>query len=193
MITTRCNMTCDHCCFSCTSEGEDMSYEIFKKGIDTLGDDYIGIGGGEPTLHPDFWKFIGYALGHTDHVWMATNGSQTEIALVLANLAHKDVLGVDLSQDDYHDDIDPKVIDAFRNLDGASIRSVTDIQPVGRALEHMFYTTEKGCACDDMVVLPNGKIKWCGCEKAPIIGDVWDGIKDEYSYDYSHECYFHRE
>ena len=29
------------------------------------GDSVICIGGGEPTIHPDFWQIIGFALGFT--------------------------------------------------------------------------------------------------------------------------------
>ncbi len=63
-ITTRCNMSCEHCCYSCTHEGEDMSLETFRN---CLGfDEYNTLGGGEPTIHPLFWQFLGRicAMGH---------------------------------------------------------------------------------------------------------------------------------
>ena len=52
MITTRCNMTCCHCAYSCTAEGEDMSMDTFRRAIDFMhewGEEPISIGGGERT------------------------------------------------------------------------------------------------------------------------------------------------
>jgi MoaA/NifB/PqqE/SkfB family radical SAM enzyme len=49
-------------------------------------DETITIGGGEPTLHPDFWEILRECLGFFDYVWMATNGSQTHIMYDLSAL-----------------------------------------------------------------------------------------------------------
>ena len=114
-ITSRCNMSCAHCCGNCTAKGVDMSQKTFDAAIN-LAENYsetISIGGGEPTLHPRFWQFLGQCLGTFDSVWLATNGSKTKTALQLANMAKKGILGVALSQDTYHDPIDPTVIQAF--------------------------------------------------------------------------------
>ena len=117
---------------------------------------------------------------------MATNGSNSEISLTLAKLAKRGVLGVALSQDEFHDSIDYEVIDAFSNTkrdrsnnDRREIRSVSKLSNTGRAKKNGL-ATNKHCACDDMIVLPNGNIKQCGCDEAPIIGDVFRGIKEEY-------------
>ena len=75
-ITTRCNMECEHCCMSATAKGEDMSIGTFKNALEY--DEYITIGGGEPTLHPKFWEMMGLALGFGEYVWLATNGSITK-------------------------------------------------------------------------------------------------------------------
>jgi len=62
-ITTRCNMHCDHCGFACTNQGEDMSLSTFEQALDIAADDSnIDIGGGEPTIHPHFWKMLGLSL-----------------------------------------------------------------------------------------------------------------------------------
>lgn len=159
-----------------------------RKAI-ALSSDYdstLALGGGEPTLHPQFWDIFHLALIKTDYLWLATNGSQTNTSLALAKLAKKGVCGVALSQDSYHDRIDDIVIDAFRpklgekradedwreirNVDGLEIKS-------GRC---GFGKTN--CVCETIFVRPDGKIKQCGCLDAPIIGDVMDNNTDFSSF-----------
>lgn len=174
-ITTRCNMTCQHCAFSCTSEGEDMTMETFRNAVD-FDPEIISIGGGEPTLHFRFWEMIGYALGCSSDVWLATNGSVKESALTLAKLTANDVLRCELSQDEYHDYymVDEEVYCAFDEL--KAIRDVTRNQEPIRAGRFLEYAEEgegrEGCACDTPIVKPNGDIVVCGCPDAPVVGNV---------------------
>ena len=44
-ITERCNMLCDHCGMSCTSEGEDMSMKVFKAIYDKIKQPLVVLGG----------------------------------------------------------------------------------------------------------------------------------------------------
>jgi len=178
-ITTRCNFHCKHCGMSCTKKGEDMSLETFRNAIAIVflyDGDSISLGGGEPTLHPLFWQFLGESLSKVDSVWLATNGSQTEISIALANLAKKGVLSVALSQDKYHDPIDPKVIDAFKSAkplflttyDGREIRNVeNNLIKAGKCK-----TGKIGCICEDMVIKPDGTVRGCGCDTSPIFGNI---------------------
>lgn len=65
MLTTRCNMSCEHCCSNCTAEGQDMSYETWGKALAFVldwGGETISLGGGEPTLHPLFWQILGESM-----------------------------------------------------------------------------------------------------------------------------------
>lgn len=195
-ITTRCNMSCEHCCYSCTADGEDMSIETFKKALD---DEHVSIGGGEPTVHPQFWEFLGVAIGSCEYVWLATNGKKTDTALVLAKLAKKGVIGCDLSQDEYHDYIEPKVIQAFTKTkrDGVSgfyntldndSRNIRDV--TGREINagRCDFGTDKGCVCSDIICKPDGSVYACGCNDAPCFGNVNSeiNIPDEWIYG---ECY----
>jgi len=186
-ITTRCNMTCDHCCYSCTANGDDMSIETFKKAIELVENRYsdLTIGGGEPTIHRNFREFIGLALAadiSEDYIpWMATNGKETETALKLARLAKRGVVAVELSQDEYHDPIDYKVINAFDKpiqydwKDTGDRRGVRDIThqgrsepiPAGRAADFVIVTeaNKDECVCPDLVIDPKGNIWACGCKK----------------------------
>lgn len=179
-------MKCPHCCMNATDKGEDMTWETFKTAVD-CGDECITLGGGEPTLHPNFEQFLFYALAHAEYIWMATNGSQIDRSIVLANLAKKGILGVALSQDKWHDPIDHKVVDAFQNKIGNTENDRREIRNVGNSLKGVINTgraTKKsfkhlkynGCACEgDVVIDPNGNARQCGCIDSPIIGNVFDG------------------
>jgi organic radical activating enzyme len=88
-ITTKCNMHCDHCCYSCTMKGKHMDWATVCDAVafarETDGE-MVSIGGGEPTLHPRFFDVLGMCLTDFNYVWMATNGSQTAIMYRLASI-----------------------------------------------------------------------------------------------------------
>ena len=117
MITSRCNMLCEHCCGDYGPEGEDMDMETFKAALnfaESYGFENIAIGGGEPTVHPQFWEMLGLAVLWGVDVWLATNGKRKKDALRLAKAAEKRIVAVDLSLDEWHEPIDYEVSDAFR-------------------------------------------------------------------------------
>jgi len=168
-----------------------MSLKVARKAIDFC-DNYDGsltIGGGEPTLHPYFWSIIGECLGSSniETIWMATNGSKTHIALKLAEMAKKGILGVALSQDQWHDEIDERVVKAFqknnnhygtdKDNDSREIRTVKTLINVGRTLINNLTENTKEesfdkCACSDWFMKPNGDLRQCGCHDSPVLGNV---------------------
>lgn len=186
-ITTRCNMSCEHCCFDCGPIGIDMSHDTVLKALgmaEDVGDtSVIAIGGGEPTLHQMFWEILGLCMSRIDAggVWLATNGSRKRDALKLAELARAGIIGCALSQDWFHGPINQAVIDAFtrdtvqnisgmygreNDLDRREIRCVNcDVLGVGRALKNMVFDKEDECVCDDLFVSPDGRVWSCGCQK----------------------------
>jgi hypothetical protein len=178
-LTTRCNMACAHCCGNCTAEGIDMSAEVFAAALDLAAerDDYVTLGGGEPTLHPLFGHFLIDALSRDQgfcgdmNVHVITNGTDKSMSLLLARLAKAEVLGAELSLDDFHDRsmVDEAVVEAFSAERGRPcgnmIRNVSRILPVGRALETGVYTEDDGCCCDDLLVAADGTIWRCGCRR----------------------------
>ena len=175
-IVNFCNMTCSHCGMACKKTGETMSIETFRNALQ-YSDEMVTIGGGEPTLHPFFWQILGESIAHAYSVWLATNGSNTGISLALAKMAQKGVLGVALSQDRFHDPIDPRVIQAFtvqgirKDDDQREIRNVEkNLVKSGRCK-----TGKKGCICEDLFCKPNGDVSICGCLNAP----VFDNINEE--------------
>ena len=194
-ITNRCNMACEHCGMDSTPNGKHMPRKTYEKALELAEQmgEYVFLGGGEPTVHPDFWGFLGLALGASESVAMVTNGKRTEDALKLARLAARGVLTVDLSQDTYHEKIRPEVVKAFRvdgdrwnrpENDRRSIRTVDQIIKSGRAEKNGIYTTDDDCICPEIFVNPQGRIWGCGC-KVKSLGTVWepdlDGFEPEYS------------
>lgn len=170
-ITTRCNMSCEHCGMNCTAKGDDMSFETFKAALSFA--DFVTLGGGEPTIHPDFCQFLLYAIAHCDGVFVITNGSMTDISLAMAKM-NCETFGCELSLDDFHDPIDPKVVSAFKKID--SIRDTSrNLIKAGRC----DWGREDKCICDgETFVKPNGDIHQCGCEDSPKVGTVFE---DEWS------------
>lgn len=182
-ITTRCNMACDHCCFACTKHtGEHMTIETYRNALSFAEDTgaALAIGGGEPTMHPRFWEFFGMALGsQVDSIFMATNGKLRETAKRLYRISQNtDFVCIELSQDKFHEPIDPEVVALFKKT--KQIRTVPQIMPVGSALANNVYTVSEGCACDDIFIRPNGDVCVCGCLDAPVLFNV-NTLPDNYS------------
>ena len=128
-ITTRCNMRCPHCCFSCGAHGQHMSREHMVAVLQLIREDaesmYPTIGGGEPTLHPDCIQFVKWVAEECESqsygagapvVGIVTNGSRTKQAIELAKLAREGTISARLSYDAYHDlsKVDKRVWKAFQ-------------------------------------------------------------------------------
>jgi MoaA/NifB/PqqE/SkfB family radical SAM enzyme len=183
MLTNRCNMKCAHCCFACTSKGTDMSRETFLKAC-KIAEDYgetLFIGGGEPTLHPLLFDFIGIALSFAYDdpvVGIVTNGKLTEPARRLAQMARQGIISADLSQDIYHEPIDPDIVALFQknklslddrlagrtenDRDYRGVRNTSrHIMAVGRGRK--VSGAEQGCACEELFCAPDGTLFGCGC------------------------------
>jgi len=155
-----------------------MDEKTFLAAVKFAADrgEYVAIGGGEPTIHPKFWQFLGIALGECEYVWLATNGKETRTALALAGLAKgSERLSVALSQDDWHEPINPIVVDAFRKA-GLELRNVgKNDSPMAQGRAKTW--GREGCVCSTMIVRPDGAIKPCGCTSSPVIGDVFNHIR----------------
>lgn len=206
-LTTRCNMTCKHCMFACIEQGEDMSEETWLAAVkfNAETDTHMTLGGGEPTMHPQFWDIVMMALSEKwiETLWLATNGAITDTAIRLANMARKGILCCALSQDEWHDPIDNDVLDAFgyhgqplnwgmvneHSNDKREIRSVSSIINAGRAQYYNINTTETKCDSGH-IIKPNGNINLCMCPESPVVGTVFDGVSDAYWDDYTNGyCY----
>jgi len=207
IITTRCNMKCPHCWLDATAEGEDMSWEIFKAALKLNHWSFV-LGGGEPTLHPEFSRFLDYALEALDQqgcIQVVTNGTQTQTAMELARLTRlwkRDrYFQAALSYDAAHDldMVSAEVVEEFRRLDALSNAFIDDegfYSPPyaqGRALLNYDFLKYE-CVLPEPVVWPRGEVTFCGCDKSPVIGHVLD---EDFDVDDDDEesscCYWYQE
>ena len=77
-LTYACNLACRHCL---SSSGRRDPRELSTAECQAVIDElermqvfYVNIGGGEPTVRPDFWALVDYATAHHVGVKFSTNG-----------------------------------------------------------------------------------------------------------------------
>jgi 2-iminoacetate synthase ThiH len=77
-LTYACNLACAHCLSSSgRRDPRELTTAEAKAVIDELQRMqvfYVNIGGGEPTVRPDFWELVDYATTHQVGVKFSTNG-----------------------------------------------------------------------------------------------------------------------
>lgn len=96
-LTYACNLSCAHCL---SSSGKRDPRELTTAQCEAIIDElqamqvfYVNIGGGEPTIRPDFWHLLEYSVAHQVGVKFSTNGSRItpERAQWLASTDYVDV------------------------------------------------------------------------------------------------------
>jgi mycofactocin radical SAM maturase len=96
-LTYACNLSCVHCLSSSgRRDPRELTTAQCRTVIDTLERMqvfYVNIGGGEPTVRPDFWELVDYATAHHVGVKFSTNGIRItpSIARRLAGSTYVDV------------------------------------------------------------------------------------------------------
>ena len=96
-LTYACNLSCVHCLSSSgRRDPRELSTEQCEAVIEELQRMqvfYVNIGGGEPTVRPDFWHLLEYAVAHQVGVKFSTNGIRItpERARFLASTDYVDV------------------------------------------------------------------------------------------------------
>jgi mycofactocin biosynthetic radical S-adenosylmethionine protein MftC len=96
-LTYACNLSCVHCLSSSgRRDPAELSTAECKRVIDELERMqvfYVNIGGGEPTVRPDFWALVDYATSHHVGVKFSTNGLKItpDVARKLAGTEYVDV------------------------------------------------------------------------------------------------------
>jgi len=216
-LTTKCNMTCAHCCFSANNKGDNMSRYTFATAL-SLAERISGmvtLGGGEPTVHPEFFEYLDRAIDYYDRgrlelaPLVVTNGKLVSKARKLLQYVEEERgVWVDLSLDDYHDPIRPEIEMAFRRYHearmrdrygirrnagdrGAGIRTAKVLVPVGRAADKargLPVDDTLSCCCEDMLVDPLGNVFSCGC-KTHLLGNIFedDSVFEGYDREFAHE------
>jgi mycofactocin biosynthetic radical S-adenosylmethionine protein MftC len=101
-LTYACNLACVHCLSSSgRRDPDELSTAECKTVIDELQRMqvfYVNIGGGEPTVRPDFWELVDYATAHSVGVKFSTNGVKITPAAA-TRLAGSDYVDVQISLD----------------------------------------------------------------------------------------------
>lgn len=203
-LTTRCNMTCAHCCFSATHKGVDMARYTFMTALERAADlgDFVTLGGGEPTCHKEFFEYLDKAMEFFNRglfelaPLVITNGKLKGKAKKLLQYVEEErPVYVELSQDEYHDPIDPEILRGFRwhqqlkdqarysygraqGDRGAGIRTVKSIVSVGRAADAgrgIVTNPSLDCCCEDLICDPHGNVFSCGC-KTHLLGNIFESL-----------------
>ena len=133
-LTSACNLACRHCL---SSSGRRDPAELTTAEAKAVIDEfermqvfYVNIGGGEPTIRPDFWELVDHATAHHVGVKFSTNGSRITDA-VAARLAASDYVDVQISLDGATADVNDAVrgegsyataVAAMERLAGAGMR-----------------------------------------------------------------------
>jgi mycofactocin biosynthetic radical S-adenosylmethionine protein MftC len=101
-LTYACNLACIHCLSSSgrrdpgelsTAEAKAVVNELAKLQVF-----YVNIGGGEPTIRPDFFEIIDYCVASGVGVKFSTNGSRIDEAAA-KRLAGSDYVDIQISLD----------------------------------------------------------------------------------------------
>jgi len=96
-LTYACNLECAHCLsISGRRDARELTTAQCEAVIDELQRMqvfYVNIGGGEPTIRPDFWHLLQYAVDHQVGVKFSTNGTRLtpERAAFLASTDYVDI------------------------------------------------------------------------------------------------------
>lgn len=111
-LTYACNLSCVHCLSSSgRRDPRELSTAECKAVIDELERMqvfYVNIGGGEPTVRPDFWELVDHATAHHVGVKFSTNGIKITPA-VAGRLAASDYVDVQISLDGATEDVNDAV------------------------------------------------------------------------------------
>ena len=111
-LTYGCNLACVHCL---SSSGRRDPAELSTAQVFALVDElrrlqvfYVNIGGGEPTIRPDFYDIVDHCVGSGVGVKFSTNGT-TMTAARASRLAAADYVDVQVSLDGADEDTNDAV------------------------------------------------------------------------------------
>lgn len=108
-ITNKCNEKCTHCMVNAFPNGSDMEESVFLKSVNFAVNNshVISISGGDPFLHPEFFKFMRYLITKVNSAkhsvgiviesngWWITDGKIVERIKKL--VSNKNIFGIQIS------------------------------------------------------------------------------------------------
>jgi mycofactocin radical SAM maturase len=130
--TYACNLSCAHCLSSSgRRDPAELSTDEIKAVIDELERMqvfYVNVGGGEPTVRPDFWELVDYAVAHNVGIKFSTNGFRITPERA-RQLAATDYVDVQISLDG----ATPEINDAVRGEGSydTAIRAMENLAAAG--------------------------------------------------------------
>ncbi len=131
-LTYACNLSCVHCLSSSgRRDPDELSTDEAKALIDEferMKIFYVNIGGGEPTVRPDFWELLDYAVDHHVGVKFSTNGFRITPERA-AKLAATDYVDVQISLDGATADVNDPV--RGEGTYDAAMRALGNLQAAG--------------------------------------------------------------
>ncbi len=131
-LTYACNLACVHCLSSSgRRDPDELSTEECKALIDEferMQIFYVNIGGGEPTVRPDFWELLDYAVEHHVGVKFSTNGFRITPERA-QRLAATDYVDVQISLDGATAEVNDAV--RGRGTYDAALRAMANLQAAG--------------------------------------------------------------
>lgn len=129
-VTDRCDFSCWHCSNWGREKREDFPLELLKETIwkmQEMGNCYIGLTGGEPTLRDDLEDII-EAIGTKSHTILFTNGEKLTYERA-KELKRRGLFSASISLDHFT----PEVHDKLRGYEGAFDIAVNAIKASNKA------------------------------------------------------------
>lgn len=166
-----------------------MSEDVFRRAckLGASANTDIFIGGGEPTLHPQFELFLGIASLYNRcedrKIGLVTNGWDKELT---TNLLLSESILCAVSDDRFHTVASPEVIQLARSL--KKTRRLTSehfVKDQGRAKTNGIGQSDL-CLCEDYIVAPTGTVWACGHRKIRL-GNIMDAKFDTFFSDMPYE------
>ena len=131
-LTYACNLSCVHCL---SSSGRRDPDELSTAEAKALIDEfermkifYVNIGGGEPTVRPDFWELLDFAVEHHVGVKFSTNGFRITPERA-EKLAATDYVDVQISLDGATAEVNDPV--RGQGTYDAAMRALANLQAAG--------------------------------------------------------------
>lgn len=181
-LTYACNLSCIHCL---SSSGRRDPRELTTAQCEAVIDElqrmqvfYVNIGGGEPTVRPDFWHLLDYAVAHQVGVKFSTNGVRITRERA-RQLAGNDYVDIQISLDGATAEVNDRVrgtgsfdmaITALRHLaaegfENAKISVVVTRENVSQLDQFKALADEHGATLRLTRLRPSGRG-----------ADVWDDL-----------------
>jgi len=133
-LTYACNLACAHCLSSSgrrdPAELSTAECRAVIEELERMQVFYVNIGGGEPTVRPDFWDLVDHAVDHHVGVKFSTNGVRIT-PQVARRLGGSDYVDVQISLDGATADVN----DAVRGPGSyaTAIRAMENLASAGTA------------------------------------------------------------